>query len=486
MVDPPNSGDTVKILKGLRTRYEDHHKIKIKDEAIKAAVGLSDRYISGKFQPDKAIDVIDEAGSRVHLSSYTKPPEFDDLEEKILEIQKRKEEAVKNQEFEKAAHLRDDLKFNKEELGHMRKKWEEEREKQTVELTAEDVAVVVSKMTGIPVFRLEEKESRKLLRMGEALKEKIVGQEEAISAIAKAIRRSRAGLGDPRCPIGSFIFLGPTGVGKTELGRALAAFLFEDEDSLIRIDMSEYMEKFAVSRLIGAPPGYVGYEEGGQLTEKVRRKPYSVVLLDEIEKAHPEVFNILLQMLDDGTLTDSFGRKVDFKNTVVIMTSNMGTREAKAGKGLGFKKDDLQSSYEQMKQRITDEVKKTFNPELLNRIDEMIVFRPLGMPQIMEIVDILLTDVAKRLADRGISFELSKEAKKFLAEKGYNPTFGARPLKRVIQKFLEDPLAEEILKGQFAVDCHVVIDKKEGEETLSFKIVVSPEDRKDTQKSFKP
>jgi ATP-dependent Clp protease ATP-binding subunit ClpC len=486
MVDPPSTDDTVKILKGLRHKYEEHHKIKIKDEAIGAAVGLSDRYISGKFQPDKAIDVIDEAGSRVHLSSYTKPPEFDELEQQIQDIQKKKEDSVKNQEFEKAAQLRDDLKFKKEELEQMRKKWEEEREKQTVRLTAEDVALVVSKMTGIPVFRLEEKESKKLLRMEQEIKKRIVGQEEAISAITKAIRRSRAGLGDPRRPIGSFIFLGPTGVGKTELGRALAAFLFEDEESLVRIDMSEYMEKFSVSRLIGAPPGYVGYEEGGQLTEKVRRKPYSVVLLDEIEKAHPEVFNILLQMLDDGTLTDSFGRKVDFKNTVVIMTSNMGTREIKSGKGMGFKKDDIQSSYEQMKERITDQVKKTFNPELLNRIDEIIVFKPLGMPQIMEIVDILLADVAKRLAERGISFELSPEAKKFLAETGYNPTFGARPLKRVIQKFLEDPLAEEILRGQFAGDCHVIIDKKEKEEVLSFKIVVTPEDRKDIQKSFKP
>jgi len=485
MVDPPSTEDTVKILKGLRSKYEEHHKIKIKDEAIGAAVGLSDRYISGRFQPDKAIDVIDEAGSRVHLDSYTKPPEFDELEREISEIQKKKEEAVKNQEFERAAQLRDELKFKKEELDRMRTKWEEEREKQTVELTAEDVALVVSKMTGIPVFRLEEKESRKLLRMVDQLKKRVVGQEEAISAITKAIRRSRAGLGDPRRPIGSFIFLGPTGVGKTELARALAAFLFEDEDSLVRIDMSEYMEKFSVSRLIGAPPGYVGYEEGGQLTEKVRRKPYSVVLLDEIEKAHPEVFNILLQMLDDGALTDSFGRKVDFKNTVVIMTSNMGTREAKVGKGLGFKKDDLQSSYEQMKQRITDEVKRTFNPELLNRIDELIVFKPLGMPQIMDIVDILLTDVAKRLAERGISFELSPKAKKFLAETGYNPTFGARPLRRVIQKFVEDPLAEEILKGQFAGDCHVVIDRKEEEEKLSFKIAVTPEDRKDIQRSFR-
>jgi ATP-dependent Clp protease ATP-binding subunit ClpC len=478
MVDPPTTDDTIKILQGLRPRYEEHHKVRITDEAIDAAVKLSDRYISGKFQPDKAIDVMDEAGSKAHLASYTKPPEFDQLEEEISLNQKAKEQAVKDQEFEKAAQLRDELKFKKEELERLKKKWEEERDKITIKLSAEDIAQVVSKMTGIPLFRLEEKESKKLLRMEEELKKRVVGQEEAISAITKAIHRSRAGLGDPRRPIGSFIFLGPTGVGKTELARALAIFLFEDEDNLVRIDMSEYMEKFSVSRLIGAPPGYVGYEEGGQLTEKVRRKPYSVVLLDEIEKAHPEVFNILLQMLDDGQLTDSFGRKVDFKNTVVIMTSNMGTREIKTGKGMGFQKDDLVSSYDQMKQKILDEVKRIFNPELLNRIDETIIFRALGISQIMEIIDILLGDVAKRLADKGISFELTSKAKEFLAEKGYNPTFGARPLKRAIQKHLEDPLAEEILRGQFAGDCHVTVDRKEGEDKLFFEIVVGEKRKK--------
>jgi ATP-dependent Clp protease ATP-binding subunit ClpC len=478
MVDPPTTDDTIKILQGLRPRYEEHHKVRITDEAIDAAVKLSDRYISGKFQPDKAIDVMDEAGSKAHLASYTKPPEFDQLEEEISLKQKAKEQAVKDQEFEKAAQLRDELKFKKEELERLKKKWEEERDKITIKLSAEDIAQVVSKMTGIPLFRLEEKESKKLLRMEEELKKRVVGQEEAISAITKAIHRSRAGLGDPRRPIGSFIFLGPTGVGKTELARALAIFLFEDEDNLVRIDMSEYMEKFSVSRLIGAPPGYVGYEEGGQLTEKVRRKPYSVVLLDEIEKAHPEVFNILLQMLDDGQLTDSFGRKVDFKNTVVIMTSNMGTREIKTGKGMGFQKDDLVSSYDQMKQKILDEVKRIFNPELLNRIDETIIFRALGISQIKEIIDILLGDVAKRLADKGISFELTSKAKEFLAEKGYNPTFGARPLKRAIQKYLEDPLAEEILRGQFAGDCHVTVDRKEGEDKLSFEIVIGEKRKK--------
>jgi ATP-dependent Clp protease ATP-binding subunit ClpC len=474
MVDPPSTADTIKILQGLRQKYEEHHKIKINDEAIEAAVKFSDRYISGKFQPDKALDVIDEAGSRAHLSTYTKPPEFGELEQGILQLQKDKDLAVKNQEFERAAQLRDELKFKKEELESLKRKWEEEKSKEVVILTAEDIAQVVSKMTGIPVFRLEEKESKKLLRMEEEIKKRLVGQDEAVAAITKAIRRSRAGLGDPRRPIGSFIFLGPTGVGKTELARCLAAFLFEDEESLVRIDMSEYMEKFSISRLIGAPPGYVGYEEGGQLTEKVRRKPYSVVLLDEIEKAHPEVFNILLQMLDDGALTDSFGRRVDFKNTVIIMTSNMGTREIKSGKAMGFQKDDLVSSYDQMKHKITDELKRTFNPELLNRIDEVIIFKPLGMEEIMQIIEILLKDVSKLLSEKGISFELTDKAKVFLAEKGYNPTFGARPLKRAIQKYLEDPLAEEILKGQFKRDCQVFVDRG-GDDSLSFSIKVREE-----------
>ena len=469
MVDPPSLEDTIKILKGLKSKYEEHHKINISDEAMESAVKLSDRYVSGRFQPDKAIDVIDEAGSKVHLSTCTKPETFGLLEEEISTLQKQKEQSVKNQEFEKAAQLRDELKFKKEELEDKKRDWEANRSKHTITLTQEDVAEVVSKMTGIPLFKLEEKESKKLIRMEEELAKRVVGQKEAISAIAKAIRRSRAGLKDPRRPIGSFIFLGPTGVGKTELARALASFLFEDDDSLVRIDMSEYMEKFAVSRLIGAPPGYVGYEEGGQLTEKVRRKPYSVVLFDEIEKAHPEVFNILLQMLEDGQLTDSFGRKVDFRSTVVIMTSNLGTRLAKEGKSLGFQKRDEESSYEQMKEKITDELRKTFNPELLNRIDETIIFHPLNMEDILQIIDILLADVAKRLADKGISFSLTKEAREFLAQKGYNPAFGARPLRRAIQKYLEDPLAEEILGGQFAGDCEVLIDRKD-EESLRFTI----------------
>ncbi len=470
MVDPPSTDDTLKILEGLRSRYEEHHRIKISDEAIDAAVKLSDRYITGKFQPDKAIDVIDEAGSRVHLATCTRPAIFEQMEQEIVQVQRDKEKAVKNQEFETAARLRDQLKMAREKLEQAKKDWEEGKGREVVILSAEEVACVVSKMTGIPLFKLEEKESRKLLRMEEELKKSIVGQEEAITVLAKAIRRNRAGLGDPRRPIGSLIFLGPTGVGKTELARALASSLFEDENSLVRIDMSEYMEKFSVSRLIGAPPGYVGYEEGGQLTEKVRRKPYSVVLLDEIEKAHPDVFNILLQLFDDGSLTDSFGRRVDFKNTVVIMTSNLGARQIRGGKTLGFQKEDASSSYEQMKQKLMEETRRTFNPEFLNRIDEIIVFHSLGMKEVLQIIDILLSDVSKRLKEKGINFELTPQAKEFLAEKGFNPTFGARPLQRAIQKLVEDPLAEEILKGQFSDECDVIVDRLVGEEKLSFDI----------------
>jgi ATP-dependent Clp protease ATP-binding subunit ClpC len=487
MVDPPSTQDTKKILYGLKKKYEDHHRIIISDEGIDAAVKLSDRYITGKFQPDKAIDVIDEAGSRIHLATCTRPEVFEKLDEELVELQREKDKAVKNQEFERAAQLRDDLKIKKESLDQMRRDWEQGKGQERVTLSAEDVACVVSKMTGIPLFKLEEKESKKLLRMEDELKKRIVGQQEAITVISKAIRRNRAGLGDPRRPIGSLIFLGPTGVGKTELARALAAALFEDENSLIRIDMSEYMEKFSVSRLIGAPPGYVGYEEGGQLTEKVRRKPYSVVLLDEIEKAHPDVFNILLQLFDDGALTDSFGRRVDFRNTVVIMTSNLGAREIKGGKTLGFQKEDSESSYQQMKQKLLEETRKAFNPEFLNRIDETIVFHSLGLEEVMQIIDILLTDVSKRLKDKGITFELTPRAKEFIAEKGFNPTFGARPLKRTIQKHVEDPLAEEILKGQFSGRCEVVVDRNEEQDKLSFKIKAVPQEEEETapEKSLK-
>ena len=470
MVEEPNTEDTIKILQGLREGYEQHHQLKISDEAVDAAVRLSNRYISGKFQPDKAIDIIDEAGSRAHLSTYTKPKEFGEIEQQIVELARRKEEAVKNQEFERAAKLRDDLKYKREEFEQMKRDWEQSRQDEKITLGEDQVAEIVAKITGIPLFRLEEKESKRLLRMEEELKAKIVGQNEAIDALAKSIRRARAGIGDPLRPIGSFIFLGPTGVGKTELARVLAEFLFENADALVRIDMSEYMEKFAVSRLIGAPPGYVGYEEGGQLTEKVRRHPYSVVLLDEIEKAHPDVFNILLQLLDDGSLTDSFGRKVDFRNTVIIMTSNAGTREIRSGKTLGFGSDRVEEDYDSMKQAVLTEMRRLFNPELLNRIDDTIIFHSLAIEHILEIIEIQLGEMATRLAEKGLSITVRPEAKRFIAEKGFDPLYGARHLKRALQKHMEDPLAEEILRGQFAGDCNITVELTDDKENLKFEI----------------
>ncbi len=466
MVDPPSEEDTIAILKGLRSKYEEHHKLIISDEAIVAAVKLSNRYISGKFQPDKAIDLIDEAGSRAHLASYTRPAEFTDIENELTELQNSKEQAVKNQAFETAAQLRDEIKAKKENLAQLQKDWEEAREKDKTTLTADEVATVLAQITGIPLFRLEESESKRLLRMEDELKKTIVGQDEAIKIVSNAVRRARAGLGDPRRPIGAFLFLGPTGVGKTELTRVLAKFLFDDADSLIRIDMSEYMEKFAVSRLIGAPPGYVGYEDGGQLTEKVRRKPYSVVLLDEIEKAHPDVFNILLQLMEDGQLTDSFGRKVDFKNTLIILTSNIGTRQLGEGKTVGFDADENADTFESMKKKIETELKKVFNPELLNRIDEVVYFRSLEKSHIKEIIEILVAEIADRLADKGISFTLDEAAKDFLVDKGYERQYGARPLKRALRKYLEDPLSEEILRGQYAGDCDLKIGA--GNDRLTF------------------
>ncbi len=466
MVDPTTYEQTVEILRGLRSKYEEHHRVMISEDAVEAAVQLSDRYISGRYQPDKAIDVIDEAGSRAHLNSLIKPSSIVEIEGEMAKVEGKKQEAVKNQEFEKAAKLRDKLRKLGQRLEKAMQEWEKERKENKVLLTASDIAEVVSKMTDIPVQRLEESESQKLLRMEEELHKRIVGQDEAIRAISRAIRRTRAGLKDPNRPIGSFVFLGPTGVGKTELARALAEFLFEDSEALVRIDMSEYMEKFAVSRLIGAPPGYVGYEEGGQLTEKVRRKPYSVVLLDEIEKAHPDVYNLLLQILDEGTLTDSFGRKVNFKDTVIIMTSNMGAREIEKGKSMGFQKTGEGALYEQMKERLLEELKKTFNPELLNRLDEVIVFRSLTKEDMVKVVDILLQEFNQRLKQKKLTFKLTKEAKELLAEKGYDPSFGARPLKRVIRRLIEDPLAEGILDGDVVDGADIEVER-EGNE-LSF------------------
>jgi len=460
MVDPPSVRDTIQILKGLRSRYEEHHRVRISDEAIEAAARLSDRYITGRYLPDKAIDVIDEAGARVHLRKITVPQEIKDLELEIEDIDREKREAADSQDYERAAALRDREMRLKRELEERKRVWSESVKNEIAELTVDDISEIVSSMTGIPVRRLARTESEKFLKMEDELKKRVVGQDEAIRAISRAIRRTRAGLKDPLRPIGSFIFLGPTGVGKTELARALAEYLFEDREALIRIDMSEYMERFAVSRLIGAPPGYVGYEEGGQLTEKVRRKPYSVVLLDEIEKAHPDVFNILLQVLDDGQLTDGLGRRVDFKNTILIMTSNLGGRQATKGGGLGFQRATEESERTKMEDKILSELKRTFNPEFLNRVDEVIIFRSLGRKEISKIIDILLNEVSSRMSEKEMRIEITPRAKSLIAERGFDPTYGARPLKRAIQKFIEDPLAEEILAGKFGPGSRIIVRRK--------------------------
>jgi len=449
MVEPPSVNETVEILKGLRDKYEAHHRVKFTDEALAAAAKLSDRYISGRFLPDKAIDLIDEAGSRARLSVMTEPPDLKKLEERIDQLRKEKEEAVKSQDFEKAAKFRDEERKAKVEILRVRKDWKEKKGISEVTVSEEDIAYIVSKWTGIPLLRLEEKESEKFLKIEDGLHKRVIGQDEAITAIARAVRRSRAGIKDPKRPIGSFVFLGPTGVGKTLLAKALAEYLFGDENAIIQLDMSEYMEKFNVSRLVGAPPGYVGYEEGGQLTEKVRRRPYSIVLLDEIEKAHPDVFNLLLQILEEGRLTDSFGRKVDFKNTIMIMTSNIGAELFRKQGAIGFKTQEQDTNYQAMKDRLLEEVKKTFKPEFLNRVDDVIVFRGLTKDDLYKIIDIEIAEVEKRLHEQDISFELTKEAKEFLIEKGFDQIFGARPLKRTIQRFLEDPLAEDIIGGKF-------------------------------------
>ncbi len=446
IVNAPNVEETIAILRGLRENYEDHHHVSYNEEALVEAARLSDRYISDRHLPDKAIDVIDEAGAKVKLSHSQLPPELAEMEARLNEIRIKKEQAVKNQEFEKAAALRDEQHKLADLLKNGRKGSEKSQKKPVV--TVEDVASVVATWTGIPVAQIEETESVRLLRMEEDLAKKIVGQDHAIAAVAKAVRRSRAGIKDPRRPIGSFIFLGPTGVGKTEMARKLAEFLFGDEDALVRLDMSEYMEKFNVSRLVGAPPGYVGYEEGGQLSEKVRRKPYSVVLFDEIEKAHPDVFNILLQILEDGQLTDAFGRRVDFKNTVVIMTSNIGTGEIRKSEGIGFGRGGADESYEKMKEKLLADLKKVFNPEFLNRVDETIVFRALGRSEMEKIVDIIISEVEARLTGRKMTIRLDDMARSLLVEEGFDPEFGARPVKRAIRRLLEDPLSEEVLRGK--------------------------------------
>ena len=466
VVEPPTIEETIDILKGLRKKYEDHHRISIPDPTLVAAAQLSERYITDRFLPDKAIDVIDEAGARARLASQAPPAEVAELKLELEKVNQQKEDAVRDQNFERAASLRDRERELQNGIRLKQEEWERERQTRRPVIDEEAIAFIVSRWTGIPVTRLQEAETARLLRMEDELHNSVVGQDEAIKAISRAIRRSRAGLKDPNHPIGSFVFCGPTGVGKTELARALARFLFADASALIRVDMSEYMEKFSVSRLIGAPPGYVGYEDSGALTKAVRRKPYSVVLLDEIEKAHPDVFNILLQVLDEGRLTDNYGRVIDFKNTVVIMTSNVGARDIMSGKTLGFQGSDVRTSFDKMSEKIREELNKVFNPEFLNRLDDVIIFHPLSREHIAQIVAILLKEVQRRLGDE---VHMTPAAIDFLVEKGYDPNFGARPLKRSIQKYIEDPLSERILQGEFGRGEEVEVDLAPGGDQLTFR-----------------
>ena len=468
IVDPPSVDETIDILKGLRQRYEDHHRVVIPDLTLTSAARLSERYITDRFLPDKAIDVIDEASARARLAAQVPPPEVASLKERLEALNHEKEDAVRDQNFERAAALRDQERELQAEIRKRQEEWEKERQTHRPTIVEEDIAFIVSRWTGIPVTRLQEAETARLLRMEEEIHRHVVGQNPAIQVIARAIRRSRAGLKDPHRPIGTFIFCGPTGVGKTELARALARFLFADDQALIRVDMSEYMEKFSVSRLIGAPPGYVGYEDSGTLTKSVRRKPYSVVLLDEIEKAHPDVFNILLQVLDEGHLTDNYGRKIDFKNTVVIMTSNIGGRDITKGKGMGFEQPDASASYDRMEQKVRDEVERVFNPEFLNRLDDVIVFHALSREDIAKVVDIMFRQVEERISPDGYSLKRTEAATLFLVDHGYDESFGARPLKRAIQKFVEDPLSDKILLGEFAPGDQIEIDVSDEGDKLVF------------------
>ena len=461
MVDPPSKQETIAIIQGLRDRYEAHHRVRYTDEAIESAVEQSCRYIAGRCLPDKAIDVIDEAGARVRLRAMTKPPDLKDLEKQIEKLNGDKEESVINQDFERAASLRDEAEKLRANLEAIQEEWSTNTDETEGIVDEEVIAEVLSSMTGIPLTRLESEEASRLLKMEEELHKTVVSQDEGIHAIAKAVRRSRSGLKDPKRPMGSFIFIGPSGVGKTLLARALAGFMFGEEDALIQLDMSEYMEKHSVSRLVGAPPGYVGYEEGGQLTEKIRRRPYSVVLLDEIEKAHHDVFNMLLQIMEEGRLTDSYGRHVDFRNTVLIMTSNIGAEVIKNQSSLGFRKSDGDMTYNKMKERLLQEIEKHFRPEFLNRLDDTIVFRALTKDDLKIVVDYELAHVKKRLADRGLLLEITDKAKGFIIDKGYSSEYGARPLKRTIEGLIEDPMAEEILRGSYKTVAKVVVRFKE-------------------------
>lgn len=478
MVDPPSAAEAIQILTNIKERYEEHHNVRYTEEAINQCVKLADRYITDRFLPDKAIDVLDEAGARVHLSNISVPKEILDLEARIEEVRGQKNSVVKSQNFEEAARLRDLEKRLQAELETAKEDWETKSAEMVFTVDEENVADVVASMTGIPVNRIAESESAKLLKMADELKGQVIGQDEAVEQLAKAIRRARAGLKDPSRPIGSFMFLGPTGVGKTELAKALARYMFDSEEALIRIDMSEYMEKFSVSRLVGAPPGYVGYEEGGQLTEKVRRKPYSIVLLDEVEKAHPDVFNILLQVFDDGILTDGLGRRIDFKNTIIIMTSNVGVRDVKAGGRIGFSSgNSSDDKYEAMKATVEESMKRIFNPEFLNRIDDSIIFRHLTKEDIYKIIDLQMARLLKRMEQNGMSIELTKSAKDFIADKGFDDKYGARPLRRALQRHVEDELAEEVLKGTLkeGMKIKVKYDKKSG------KLVFSEAKTKETE-----
>lgn len=460
-VNEPTQEDAIAILKGIRDKYEAHHNVEISDTAIEAAVKLSTRYITDRFLPDKAIDLIDEAASRVRLQSYTVPSDVKALEEEIARLSKEKEAAVISQEYEKAAQYRDQERCKQDELARLNEEWKSKHTAETKVVTEEEIASVVSKWTGVPVTKLQAEDTARLLHMEELLHQRVIGQDDAVKAVSRAVRRAQSGLKNPKRPIGSFLFLGPTGVGKTELARALAEVLFDNEDAIVRIDMSEYMEKYAVSRLVGAPPGYVGHDEGGQLTEAIRRKPYAIVLLDEIEKAHPDVFNILLQVLDDGRLTDSQGRTVDFKNTVIIMTSNVGASNIKSAGVMGFSsnsKAEEQAAYDKMKSRVLDALKSTFRPEFLNRIDETIVFHALEKTHILSIVDLMMQELRTRLEEKQIHLEVSLAAKEKLVEDGYDPAYGARPLRRTIQRLVEDPLAEDLLKGRYAAGDTVQVD----------------------------
>ena len=466
VVEPPSVAETVEILKGLRKKYEDHHRVTIPDATLQVAADLADRYITDRFLPDKAIDVIDEAGARARLASQHPPAEIGELKKQLEVVTAEKEEAVRDQNFEKAAALRDRERDLQGQIRQVQVEWEAERQTKRPVIDQEAIAFIVGRWTGIPVTRIQEAEAARLLRMEDEIHVSVIGQDEAIHAVSRAIRRSRAGLKDPNRPIGSFIFSGPTGVGKTELARALARFLFNDPAALIRVDMSEYMEKFSVSRLIGAPPGYVGYEDSGTLTKAVRRKPYSVVLLDEIEKAHPDVFNILLQVLDEGHLTDNYGRVIDFKNTVVIMTSNVGARDIMKGKSLGFHGGDAKQSFEKMTETVKEEIAKVFNPEFLNRLDDVIVFHPLDREHISKIVRVLLKDVMRRIGD---DVKLTEAALDFLVDHGFDASYGARPLRRAIQRYVEDPLSERILGGDFTSGDEIEVDVGPEKDKLVFR-----------------